>query len=60
MPTYEYKCPKCGAAFEKVMKITDPKEIKCDTKDCPGNPDRLISRGGFVLNGGGWYRSGYR
>ena len=23
MPTYEYKCPKCGHMFEKIQKISD-------------------------------------
>jgi putative FmdB family regulatory protein len=59
MPTYEYKCPECGAKFDKVMRITDNTKVLCQSKDCGGEPERLISHTAFVLKGGGWYKSGY-
>ena len=30
MPIYEYRCPKCGHEFEKLVPITtDPKDVDC-------------------------------
>ncbi len=52
MPTYEYKCGKCGE-FEKEQKMSDPPLSKCP--HCGGKVERLISgTGGFVLKGSNW------
>jgi putative FmdB family regulatory protein len=59
MPTYEYKCKKCGNTFEKFQSITaDPIE-KC--KNCDGEVYRLISKNGnFILKGNGYYSTDNR
>jgi len=59
MPTYEYKCKKCGNTFEKFQSITaDPIE-KC--KSCDGEVYRLISKNGnFILKGSGYYSTDNR
>jgi len=59
MPTYEYKCKKCGNTFEKFQSITaDPIE-KC--KSCDGEVYRLISKNGnFILKGNGFYSTDNR
>jgi len=59
MPTYEYKCKKCGNIFEKFQSITaDPIE-KC--KSCDGEVYRLISKNGnFILKGSGYYSTDNR
>ena len=59
MPTYEYKCKKCGNTFEKFQSIkADPIE-KC--KSCCGEVYRLISKNGnFILNGSGYYSTDNR
>ena len=59
MPTYEYKCKKCGNTFEKFQSITaDPIE-KC--KGCDGEVYRLISKNGnFILKGSGYYSTDNR
>lgn len=59
MPTYEYKCKKCGKTFEKFQSITaDPVE-KC--KSCDGEVYRLISKNGnFILKGNGYYSTDNR
>ena len=59
MPTYEYKCKKCGNTFEKFQSITaDPLE-KC--KNCDGEVYRLISKNGnFILKGSGYYSTDNR
>lgn len=52
MPTYEYKCRKCGE-FEAVQKMSDPPLSKCPT--CKGKVERQIGgTGGFVLKGSNW------
>ncbi|MDN5348073.1 MAG: hypothetical protein PWP65_1637 [Clostridia bacterium] len=46
MPTYEYRCTKCGV-FETQQRITAPPLEKCPT--CGGPVQRLISRNVSVL-----------
>ena len=59
MPTYEYRCPKCGHEYEKIQKISDnarPKCPKCGTKG-----ERMISGGvGVVFKGSGFYETDYK
>ena len=55
MPTYEYRCKKCGKEFEKVQGITEAPIEKCP--HCRGVVKRLISQSTFILKGGGWYAS---
>lgn len=58
MPTYEYKCSRCGS-FEMWQSMKDE-----PLKNCPkcGSPaERLISAGaGFVLKGAGFYQNDYK
>lgn len=58
MPTYEYKCDACGKELEIEQRITEPK-----LEVCPACNEhklvRLISRGNFILKGGGWYADLY-
>ena len=59
MPTYEYKCKKCGNTFEKFQQITEEPIKNC--KICDGKVYRLISKNGnFVLKGSGFYSIDYR
>lgn len=57
MPIYEYHCPSCGSDFEKLMRMG------ADAPDCPecGGHEvkKKVSRSGFVLKGGGWYKDHY-
>ena len=58
MPTYDYKCDKCGHTWELFQSITaDP------VKTCPEckkrKVRRLISQTSFVLKGSGWYVTDY-
>jgi len=59
MPTYEYKCKKCGNAFEKFQSITADPIKKC--KICNGEVYRLISKNvNFILKGKGYYSTDNR
>lgn len=45
MPIYDYQCPRCGATYEKVFKISDrPHAIGCS--GCGGFALRIISASG--------------
>ena len=60
MPTYEYKCNKCGHRFEKFQSIMSGPIRKCP--ECGKNAvERLISAGGgLIFKGSGFYITDYR
>ena len=59
MPTYQYKCPKCGHEYDKVQKITDQTRAKCPK--CGTKGERMISGGvGVVFKGSGFYETDYK
>ncbi len=59
MPTYEYKCPKCGTVFERFQKITAPPEYPCPK--CGAVAPRQLSGGaGVVFKGSGFYETDYK
>lgn len=60
MPTYEYKCDACGAAFERFQSIMAAPIKKCPT--CGKNKvRRLIGMGaGLIFKGSGFYITDYR
>jgi len=61
MPTYEYKCKKCGYRFEELQNISDKSLTKCQKSGCTGKVSRIISAGGgFILKGSGFYSTDYR
>lgn len=57
MPTYEYKCAKCGK-FDAFQKISDEPLQTCPT--CGGAVVRVISGGtGIIFKGTGFYTTDY-
>ncbi len=59
MPTYEYKCQKCGKEFEEFQSITA--EAKADCPKCGGYAKRMISlNGGIIFKGNGFYVNDYK
>ncbi|MFO8052815.1 MAG: FmdB family zinc ribbon protein [Candidatus Omnitrophota bacterium] len=59
MPTYDYRCLKCGKVFEAFQKITDNPLDKCIY--CKGEVERLISSGsGIIFKGSGFYETDYK
>ena len=59
MPIYEYECQKCGSVFELIHAVSADPPKKCETKGCKGKPRRMVSAGGFILKGDGWYVTDY-
>jgi putative FmdB family regulatory protein len=61
MPTYEYKCEKCGKIFEKFQNISAEPLTRCIFEGCGGTVTRLVSGGaGFLFKGSGFYQTDYR
>jgi putative FmdB family regulatory protein len=59
MPTYQYKCLKCGHEFELFQQITDSPRKSCPT--CRGRVKRLLGTGaGVLFKGAGFYATDYR
>ena len=56
MPTYEYRCDKCGK-FEYDQKITEDPIKSCPT--CKGAVKRLISAVGIAFKGSGFHITDY-
>ncbi len=54
MPTYDYKCEKCGYAFEEDLKIADrkiPTEEPCRFPTCCGEVKQVIIKAsGFAYD----------
>jgi putative FmdB family regulatory protein len=60
MPTYEYKCDKCGHYFEQLQSITAKPLRKCPKCGKPAL-NRLIGTGaGLIFKGSGFYATDYR
>ena len=59
MPTYGYKCGKCGHKCELLERITARKK-KLACEKCGGKMERTISGGiGVVFNGEGFHCTDY-
>ncbi|MDR3626921.1 MAG: zinc ribbon domain-containing protein [Ignavibacteriaceae bacterium] len=59
MPTYEYKCKKCGHMFEVFQSMKD-EPIKVCPK-CKGAVKRLIGPGLTpIFKGTGFYQTDYK
>jgi putative FmdB family regulatory protein len=64
MPTYDYKCEKCGHEFEEMLPISrrnEPTETPCSMRildanqdpqgsDCNGEVKKIILAPGFVYD----------
>lgn len=58
MPTYEYKCRKCGNLFDQFQKMTAKAAAKCPK--CGAKAERQLSGGaGLVFKGSGFYLTDY-
>lgn len=61
MPTYDYKCEKCGHQFEVFQSMKDDRLTDCPQENCEGPIRRLIGTGaGIIFKGSGFYETDYR
>jgi len=59
MPTYEYRCKKCGYSFERLQPISAKPVKRCPK--CGGAVARLIGAGaGVIFKGSGFYETDYK
>src|SRR5437588_8667864 len=58
MPTYTYRCTKCGAESEVVQSMSDPPLKRC--RKGRGALRRTFHPVGIVLKGSGFHRNDYR
>jgi putative FmdB family regulatory protein len=57
MPLYEYKCDKCGTAFEVIQKLADSPMRTCP--QCGGSVKKVISAPALQFKGSGFYITDY-
>ena len=58
MPTYKYRCAKCGEEFELWQSIHD--DALTRHPGCGGTVTKVFSPAGIVLKGSGFYRTDSR
>jgi putative FmdB family regulatory protein len=59
MPTYQYKCLKCGHDFEVFQNMKDEPIKECP--ECKGEVKRLLGAGaGPIFKGSGFYHTDYK
>ena len=59
MPTYRYRCAKCGDELE-VWQSFDEKPKSRHNGGCGGKLTRVMSPAGIVLKGSGFYKTDNR
>jgi putative FmdB family regulatory protein len=61
MPTYTYKCKKCGNEFDKFQSMAAEPLQNCEYENCDGEVKRLIGMGaGAILKGSGFYQTDFK
>jgi len=59
VPTYDFRCGRCGKVFESFEKIDGPRHKTCPA--CGGRATRMIGSGaGIIFKGSGFYETDYR
>ena len=59
MPTYDYRCTKCGHTFEVFHGISETAVRRCP--QCKGRARRVpAGGGGLIFRGSGFYITDYR
>jgi putative FmdB family regulatory protein len=58
MPTYEYRCGKCGEHLEAFQSFSDAPLTK--HSGCGGKLAKVLSPAGIVLKGSGFYKTDSR
>src|SRR5690349_17287809 len=58
MPTYEYRCAKCGEHLEIFQSFSDAPLTK--HASCGGKLSKVMSAAGVILKGSGFYKTDNR
>jgi len=59
MPTYQYRCAKCGEQFEVWQSIHDD-ALTTHDDECGGALSKVMGAAGIVLKGSGFYKNDSR
>ncbi len=59
MPTYDYKCEKCGQVFEITHAFDDKAPDSCRGENCDGTLRRMFSPPTIIFKGSGWHVNDY-
>lgn len=57
MPLYEYRCQDCALHFERIERVSPPKDGQCP--ECGGVTHRMIGAPALQFKGSGWYVNDY-
>ena len=57
MPIYEYRCKKCGAHLEVLVRSSDKQPKRC--RECGGALEKQFSSPAIQFKGEGWYVTDY-
>jgi putative FmdB family regulatory protein len=58
MPTYEYRCAKCGEQLEVFQSFSDAPLTRHEA--CGGKLSKVLSAAGVILKGSGFYKTDNR
>ena len=58
MPTYTYRCQKCGHEFERFQSMSDEPVKRCEK--CKSKVQRMFHPVGIVLKGSGFHKNDNR
>jgi putative FmdB family regulatory protein len=58
MPTYEYRCAKCGEELEVFQSFSDAPLTRHEA--CGGKLSKVLSPAGVILKGSGFYKTDNR
>jgi len=59
VPTYSYKCKKCGHTFDLFHTMSAKPHVICEK--CKGPCERMLGTGaGISFNGSGFYETDYK
>jgi putative FmdB family regulatory protein len=58
MPTYEYRCAKCGEHIEVFQSFSEPPLTR--HAKCGGKLSKVLSAAGVILKGSGFYKTDNR
>jgi putative FmdB family regulatory protein len=58
VPTYGYRCEKCGHEFDIFQRMSDQPAAECPTCGAPSR--RLFFPAGIVFKGSGFYKTDSR
>jgi len=58
MPTYGYRCGKCGHQFEIIQRISDEPLAECPK--CQGKLSKMLYPVGISFKGSGFYTTDYK